>query len=623
MQNNAPKISAKEVPGNLRPLMSHALWRLHESIDRNDSNQLFLLSNQEEICAIAKKLNIMVHTSRELAERIGAAIEKVDLNVTSMLEEEDLVKPKEGAKPVESQDSITAEHSENLTQKVTANGDPTRGKHVGQNGSAGSNDHDEYPTSSTSQADVILEPPTSEKPAATAAMDKIPPSEPSNNVTKVGLDPQELVKSILNPSLLQTQAPQATEENRTEDITSQRRNLQPAIEIMQASPDHTTREELAQPQPSAESQSHAAKQAPANAQENLDDSDEEVVVFVPNPKRMSAQKKANASSSRPSTAHGESPAPPMQDSPKAGPSKVHTVQNAAGHGSPNVKLVPHGHPRPLSSNFALVDAAQGSTNVKVVPHGHPRPLSSGPTVIDPDAFGRGFATNTGPGTLASIGTSRKPRQHSPRTSVQNPNPNANSASAQSSPHASPPRRKAGRSPRPSSGAIPQKMEDSPLTSVPVISHQAYTRAPLVPPHAQSMQKSRFGPIEPPPKSGNSLYPSTPTGGAGSTIDSNHRQAPVQRPRSAHGPGVGRTSNSPHHSSMGPNPPDIAASPARGRQQIQKSSKKSLFEPELDRTEAQPDVDSEPKRMNMPEVQYTLKSGTTREAARGKGKLWVG
>ena len=622
MQNNAPKISAKEVPGHLRPLMSCALWRLHESIDRNDFNQLFLLSDQEEICTTAKKLNITVRSSKELGEKIAASIEKVDLNVTGMLEEENLAKPEERAKLAIPKDSATEDLFENTIHKASAHGELLPcGDHVGQNDTADGKDDVERPKSSTSETDTNLGTSGSEKPAI-AVQDKTLPSELSNSVTEVGLDPKELVKSILNPSLLQAQVQHGTEETRAEDTAKQPRYLHAAVEILQATSDQKRGQEVTQPKPSAELPNLAAKPAPFFPQESLEDSDEEVVVFVPNPKRMSAQKKANVSSSRPTTAHGQSTAPPKQDSPKNGASKVHAVSNATGHGSPNAKLVPHGHPRPLSSGSILTDPGQGSANVNVVPRAHPQPFSSGPTVIDPDTFGRGFAASTGPGTLANVGTSRRSRQHSPRTSLQGPISNPNGTSSQNSPHASPPRHRAGHSPRPSSRAVPQKIEDSSPTSIPVISHQAYTRAPLVAPNAQSMQKSRFGPIGPPSKSGNNLYPSAPAGDADFNRDLSPRQAPVQRPRSANGSGIGNAPNSTHHQLARQNLLNNSAPPAR-EHQTQKSSKKSLFEPELDHTEAQPNADSEPRRTNMPEVQYTLKSGTTREAARGKGKLWVG
>ena len=622
MQNNAPKISAKEVPGHLRPLMSCVLWHLHESINRNDSNQLFLLSDQEEVRTVAKKLNITVSSSKKLREKIAASIEKVDLNAMGMLEEENLAKPKERAKLFVSKDSTTEDHSEDLVPKTSANGELRPcGDHVEQNHSADGKDDIAHPKSSDSQTDVIFECRDSEEPAV-ASHDKTLSSNPSVNGTEVGLDPQVLVRGILDPSLLQAQIQDATGENRAECTLTQPRNLQPAAEIMQATSDQTRGREGAQPKPSADLKNLPAKAAPTIAQESFEDSDEEVVVFVPNPKRMSAQKKANVSSSRPTTAHGQSPAPPTQDSPKTGTSKVHSGPDAARHGSPNANPFPHGHPRSLSSASSFADSGQGSGTLNTVSHRHPRPLSSGPTVIDPDAFGRGFATNAGPGTLANVGTSRRSRQHSPRTSVQGLNPSANGTAAQNSPHASPSRHKAGRSPRPSSRAIPQTTEDSPPTSIPVISHQAYTRAPLVAPNSQSTQKSRFGPIGPPSKSAANLYPSSPVGGVDFTWDTNPRQAPVQRPRSANSPSVSSALNSTHHQPTHPNPLHDPAPSARGHQ-TQKYSKKSLFEPELDHTKAQPNTDFEPRRTNMPEVQYTLKSGTTREAARGKGKLWVG
>ena len=57
--------------------------------------------------------------------------------------------------------------------------------------------------------------------------------------------------------------------------------------------------------------------------------------------------------------------------------------------------------------------------------------------------------------------------------------------------------------------------------------------------------------------------------------------------------------------------------------VRRPIKPVLFEPDLDHTRAfQPDT-VEPKKTAQTDVQYVLKSGSTREEARGKGRLWVG
>ena len=94
---------------------------------------------------------------------------------------------------------------------------------------------------------------------------------------------------------------------------------------------------------------------------------------------------------------------------------------------------------------------------------------------------------------------------------------------------------------------------------------------------------------------------------------------------------------PRHQNLGQRPPRAPAAPhgngmngpSRGYQLpprgrgMQRPAKPTLFEPDLDHTRAfQPDT-FEPRKNAVPDVQYVLKSGSTREQARGKGKLWVG
>ena len=109
--------------------------------------------------------------------------------------------------------------------------------------------------------------------------------------------------------------------------------------------------------------------SPWTAEDALEpeDSDEEVVVFVPQPKRLSAQPKPVQQSSRPSTP------------------KEQSQQKSAGQ-SPQISLV-----RPQSKG----KAARHSPKPSVVGHAHPK-ISNAPTIIDPDAFGRDSRVNLNP-----------------------------------------------------------------------------------------------------------------------------------------------------------------------------------------------------------------------------------
>ena len=628
MQNNLPKVSATEVSAHLRPLMSCALWRLHESIDRNDLNQLFLLTDREEIGIVAKKLNITVRSCKELGQRIAASTEKVDLDVTGMLEKEGMVEPKRKANSMPTESSVGNEVSKDpasvspalVEDQIKVNGDTDDG--IGSARLEGG----------ATQMDPSKEILHSEKPLEAMQDEKVS-CDPSNDAAKAVLDPRELVQSLLKNPSLQAQSQHTSEEKMAEEVNREEKSAHNGKETVQfkptasesTKPDQTKSDPLPLTRQVAQSPDRSADPPIPVRQDEPDDSDEEVVVFVPNPKRTSAQKRGAASSSRPSTAHGHPVVAPKTNTPKGEVPRDPVIQRPAEHGSSNMQQGHHGRQRPLSSGPGLYDPEQGPTKTKAVPHGHPRPLSSGPTVIDPNAFGRGLPTNTTPGVLANVGAARRSRQHSPRTSIQGLHANASSSSAQNTPQASPSRHKAARSPRRSPRAMPQKIEDPPPMSVPVISHQAFTRAPLVAPNAQSTQKSRFGPIGPPSKSSSNLESSAMPADVDVNKDQLLRQAPIQRPRSAGGPGNSHVHPAKSHRRQSPrsHPPNGSTSSPPVGQQPQRTIKKSLFEPEFDLTGALPAAEPESKGAKMPEVQYTLKSGSTREAARGKGKLWVG
>lgn len=601
--------------------MRCALWRLHESIDRNDSNQLFLVSDQEEVRLVAKKLNITVRSARELGKRITASVKKDDLNVVGMLEKENLVRPQ--GKSTTLVPSITDSGNSSKEQVFTP---PVGGgllhcmDVLGRSDGADAVGGSDRPENGVQQMHTDEKEPGSENHLSSSS-EEILPHCSSDHPVKPTLDPRDLVQGLLKPPL--AQARHGTDTDQVQGATNTSNGLQPAAEIREASSEQTSKEVLTPVTPVVASNASGAKPAAPIAQENQEDSDEEVVVFVPNSKRMSAHRRGLASSPRPATAHGEPSASPMQCSPKKIFSDAQGVLQAAEHGAPSVQGAQHGYPRPLSSHTVMKSTEQGPSNAKVVPHGRPRPLSSGPTIIDPEAFGRGLPVNTGAGTRSNIGSSKKPRQHSPRTSMQNSSHTASGSLNQDPPRTSPSRHKAGRSPRRSPRVLPQKAEDPPATSIPVISHQAYTRAPLVAPVPQATAKARFGAIGPPSESAVNLQASAPSLQSDAIRDLAPRRPAIQRPRSAHGPGSGNASIQPHR--QAPPPEALNGSPPSGRagNREQRSSRPSLFQPELDRTAAPTDASSEPRRTKMPDVQYTLKSGTTREAARGKGKLWVG
>lgn len=84
---NAPRILPAEVSGSLRPLLSYALWRIYEKvITQADTQASIILSDDNEICDMARKLNIGAVGIRELRDTIHSQKPTVDLNLFGDLE---------------------------------------------------------------------------------------------------------------------------------------------------------------------------------------------------------------------------------------------------------------------------------------------------------------------------------------------------------------------------------------------------------------------------------------------------------------------------------------------------------------------------------------------------------
>ncbi|KAL9102510.1 MAG: hypothetical protein Q9163_002345 [Psora crenata] len=695
VQRNSPTISATEVPAMLRPMMSCALWRIHESIHRNDDNQLFILTDQQNIKDVGEKLNIVVRSAKQLGEYIGRKYDNVDLDVYGDLEREF------GVQPIKERPQINAS-AQALNTELTDGFLRGSGPHLGNEES----EDGLKPLGESLMAESSLRLCTD----CIADNNRIEAVQHDGQVRATPLPvtlgpPSDLVKED-NPqarmnvsrdgekainedekkdqsalTLVKDTAVEKPQGNVPSSPNSTNTQLQPpanktwfrsfadaltgnaAKKALPVPIGHTTNEPeegrapiklpASPPKPSKETV------ASRNASEELPDSDEEVVVFQP--KRLSAQKKPPQRKSRPSTPNHES------------------VQ-------PNART--HAVPRPLANTPKAIKSMASHTQLK--PSNGPLP------VIDPDAFGRSFAINTNPHPRG--GSSRSMRSHhSPQSSVKNavfdpshPVSRPNSSHRQSrasadceSPTASPQqapmmlsnvneavqRAQPAQMPigtgRPSLGPtadLRTQMINAPVfqpssASNPVIlpmdEHnpssvqlptgsakqapigsgrprsknppQPATAAPvsvLAPPSGPSLQDSitvrNLNPRTPASlrrqdpdfirnnRTGSPRYPS-PQQSNSDAAKRPYAQTPPPGPRHnrhAHGPSEGSLPRP-----RGGGGPRLA--------------KPSLFEPTLDHTRAyQPDT-FEPRKSAVDEVQYVLKSGSTREQARGKGKLWVG
>lgn len=603
--------------------MSYALWRIHESVHRNDRNQLFLMTDNESLRGLAIKLNIAVLSVIDMKFRVDSRVQKSDLNIFGDLE-------KDGFAKVGNQGPDTADLRGGHLPELSITDDT---------GNVGS-DHGniEYICQDALQASDLDAKPIEDLPEngtvngeATAEQGQPTPStngkahEHSNSRSTeeyvaarstdkppVAIDPRDLVRDLLNPQFAGTNQTLA-------------KGVEKSVTSVLDPPAHLTAS-IQTPLPvgieQATSQSNARdlqEQSKPESQKEEDkvddsDSDEEVVVFVPNPKRMSSQKKPTQPDSRLQTSNGETQ------------SKTDNVVTVPPKSTPNGKgtqpelkpaFQPHRHSKPGKQSSG----------------GKPRPNSSGPTIIDPDAFGRNFAVNPDSSPRENH---RRPRSsHSPQTSLNHgyATSSLTGNSPQPQPRSSPQRQTPGRSPRRSPRRSPKRSTlasdevQNSSSMIPAISHQDYSRPSLVAPSAQKNKQSQFGPIAPPSKARKETSV-TPAKDADMGSSPLHPQTvpnrDVQHPKGVRGAGQ-PTGQHKHRPSSPRPPPSNGHSNSSHQYQNKRPIKPSLFEPSLDHTRAQPGAEPHVTQPDskFPDVQYILKSGATREASRGKGKLWVG
>ena len=590
--------------------MSCALWRLHESIHRNDSNQLFLLSSESEIRAVAQKLNITVRSAEEIKHLVATKTNKTGIESCGDLEREFGVQLKSAKSPVagpippNGEDSCVSEKDEDVTKhNEKMNESMSHGKTAELDDS---NLTDEDPDAILEKSGKDLDCKDLEKKSLSMAGDGIEKMEPEDALDE---PPVALVEADASKHSAWTKSPVSStpttyigdvekrfettrldsgmNSNETSRISSRTAIGPEARKNPEISPIS-----YSGPRPSASitydekpcSDVPNTQPAPKQAMAELEDSDEEEIVFKPQAKRYSAQKKPAQQSALPST-------------PKTQPS-----QNAKSR-SPQLSM-PKPPPQPKQASHGR--------NPMVVGHGHPRPSSS-PTVIDPDAFGRNFAVNTNPSPRTPHNSRahhhprpnsqnsqapqapRSPRRQNGRTSPpRQPQENIKRPSPPAEPRAEPTLRM---SPRQRSGAM-QLKNPALGTAESSASSQGVQRQPKLPAPKQ-FETDDFLPR--PPRS-NAILPDTrPTPSMNRSKD---YQTADFVPRSQ------MTQTPPNAAAASPN--DFEPSEFVPRS----AASAALYKPRG------PEPDYIEPRASMPDVEYVLKSGSTRASARGRGRLWT-
>ena len=620
IKKDAPKVSAKDVPGALRALMSCALWRLHESIHRNDANQLFLFTDQPEICSVAQKLNIVVRSTAELKALVASKADKSDAATFGDLEKEfGLQRQDEKTEIIElsGEERVVEEGDDSTIKPIeTANvplptGDAKRVNDSqpidGENRIALEHHNQETPhqdsgkeNSSPAKESTDGSPPAENMAGAstvTLVESKVPKvsawSKPlADLVTKKNHDSTEKssegARKVNAANLSEIDRPSsrsALERGGQKVIETPLESFSPAITSSQEETARSVQLETA-PQIA----NHAihlpnASQTPSSqATQELEDSDEEEIVFKPQPKRYSAQKKPVQQNSRPSTPKSQ----PLQNPEERSP------QVSSLTSQPKPKPASHGR------------------NPMVIGHGHPQPKSL-PTVIDPDAFGRNFVVNTNPSprTLNNTQAHHYPR---PRSS-HGPSPQVPRSARRHEPRLSPPRSHQEPAPRDSPASEP-KAEPVPhasprRTSRVIEPEKAAPRdAPMKAPGPdvnssmpapKSFETNGFAPR--PPSANIRLANTRPIPSMNRSRD--YRSADF-------GPGSQKSQSEAKPEASVPGPKTIDTTEFVPRSAMTTP----LYKPRA------PEPEYIEPRASMPEVEYVLKSGTTRASARGRGRLWT-
>lgn len=640
IKKDAPKISAQDVPGALRPLMSCALWRLHESIERNDPNQLFLLSDQTEIQGVAQKLSITVRSCRDVAATIASRTYETDLETFGDLEKIFGVQQKIVIPPTEDNGEANGKHSasdnadedllkdvdvmnHSVTSEGTAN---TEASSIVHEQDYKKQDFEREMEKSLVNADHC-EDEVKEQDIMAETADTLA----AKNVSKTPAKSVESIKSLVDSIIQQDfqKHVSGTVNGLKLDSVKGQGSLagKPALEHS------VTRSRPGTPLPQPQSVESVQRSQEVQAISDIpppmhtgtpstsigetaqepEDSDEEVVVFVPQPKRFSAQRNPAQQGSRPSTPKEQAQQKPTAKSPETSLVKPQPKARSVRH-SPKPSVLGHIHPQPVNS----------------------------PTIIDPDAFGRDFRVNLN----SSPRVSHNPNGHSNRRMMRG---NIHNAQVGQVPRNSP--RHFARTSPPRNA--PQESSRRPT----VVPGRSAKDAPY-----QGPQASRASPRRSPTPKVDEVAPS----------DVESRATTVAELSKSHLPGHRTVESTDFDSELptvlpgwntskptgfvprpdipnaelkfnGPQPRiyepgEFVPRPSRPvREFKQRPTKPKVFEaaefvprdfvprttvPRAQPRQHLPEPESIEPRPSINDVDFVLKSGSTRASARGKGRLWT-
>ena len=592
-------------------------------------NELFLLSDQTEIRTVAQKLNINVRSTKELSVLIAAKSRTNDLEVYGDLEREFNLPPKApklhsaGSSSRSGESSVSANSSDDLSvhkigriesklsnEKLNNSVEDIASK----NGHRVSHEVENLKNGNTATAakdssvgSIEVDAKISEKPTFGANLQGIS-AKPNMQVSQPEapsatgiLSNAENGKDIKSPSVLIEETPNPT----GEPSLPKQATAQP--QLISGNP--------VVPQEVSSNLSDAVPVPPQveKVVQEPEDSDEEIVVFVPQPKRFSNQKR------------------PVQQSPRP------TTPVPQSHKQANDQS-----PRPVSGTVQAQPKPPGrGRNPVVTNHHHPKSTGS-PTVIDPDAFGRSFAVNPNPGprTLHNPRSHHRPRHSAENASFHRSNPNTHQHTLRTTaPRESPQNN--------SSGLLTPDRKTHQDRGPPVVEEKRAspqrrsknTKAKEVSPQGHGPKKDDLG-SQLQPKSlairmveseefvPRSAFNDSQLGAIGTQpviAESQSSASKIANPTTQIKP------KTPEPRIVDPNSFSSRnlESTAQGisRNSESRATDSNGFVPRSAMPTMQyyrrtPEPEVVESRTSMPEVQYVLKSGSTRAAARGRGRLWT-
>lgn len=617
IKRDAPKISAKDVPANLRSLMSCALWRLHESIDRNDANELFLLSDETAVQNVARKLHITVRTTKELGVLVAAKAKHPELDTFGDLEREfgsrsqskqtngkiphpsnkngNLMKDEAKANDLMSNEGTAKTEISHVIDEGEQKASEQRGV-KSCNGIVGVGKNDvEHKSTERSQV---------EEPSVSLAKDG-PPQLPSDECPPPSIGGSSLKASSANG--------EDHIKDQSQDVLRNAEDFTKALPSKAATPDGLRSRQTASnvATPTASSAAIQAPSSSTQAEHESEDSEEDVVVFIPQPKRSSVQKKPNQQSSRPST-------------PLTQPQQQKAIDRS-----------------PISQPALTPKPPSRGQNPTMISQSHPQPTAA-PTVIDPDSYGRSLAVN--PNT--SPRTPRNPRSdHRPRHSLENslsaqgPRGPRQAHSRTQSPRTSPtPSEAKGvtaglqsnhvqRTSPPKQARTLDTVTTGPRGRGPNYANPSYANPNMQQPIQQKSLNTRMVESEEfVPRSAFKEAKLDPIGTPKATATTGATEAQHFIPKSS--------DTTAETKPMEPVDPVVSSDsfvprsrvhvlPARHhtpKPRIDYITRNGASESPIHQRATEADI-NEPKA-SMPDVQYVLKSGSTRAATRGRGRLWI-